>query len=390
MPEQFGTFSYFDVGNTAGGHITQLYSYYNNLIVFRESSIDIIRQTASGLTLSQLSPEVGTEASNSIALVPEIGVIFLTRDGFYAVSGGLDGGSSVQILKMSKLIGKEVELISETALAKATAAYSSKEKEYWCHYTRKGHTTPTRGVVFHQLTKAWSFRGAVNKADEYKWQFSVITTDAAGNFLLGTQPTWLLSGSESTSTTQNARGTLVGPQVWSGAPYWGYTYIAGASAATTAYTATEAPLMQNIYQSAWIDFGDPAIKHRVTSVELEMVAYGDNPITLEWGADYDSEWRSGGTQKATKPELAFTSSADAVLGNTALTKSPFKIGESIIKGQRVVVIRWDVVTGLVDNFRFRLIADGHPLHLIGFSVLYNSAAQKPLNQRIRSKSGQPR
>ncbi len=393
FPEQFGALNYFDVGVGQGGHITKLFPFYNALLVFRERSIDVVRQGPTGLTISALSPDVGTMASNTICLVPGIGVCFLNRDGIYAVTGGLDGGSIFQVKKISQFVAKDLQAINVPALANATAAYSKKEKEYWIHFVRKGETVPTRGLVLHTYNGGFSQRGSTDKLKEYQWAFTALTVDPQGNFIIGTRPDWrLANGSASNPTTDNAIGTLVGLQVWSGANYFGKTLTAGSAGGQgeRTYTGDEITITENIWESNWINFGDGSIKHRVFNVEMEMVSYGDNAIKLDWGYDYETTWNSAGTQKASKPEIVFTTKEDPVFGadKPSETKVPFKIGTSALKAGRIVTIRWDVNTGLVDNFRFRLRANT-PYHVLGFTINYTSVDQLPLNQRTRLQKGQP-
>ena len=393
FPEQFGAFSYFDIGASSGGHITQIFPYYNNLLIFRERSIEIIRNLDGVFTISQLTPDVGTIASNTVALVPSVGVTFLNKDGIYTVVGGLDGGSTVSVQKISDTIGKEIQNINVAALPNSCAAYSKKEKEYWLHYVRKGETVPTRGIVIHTYNGAFSFRGANVKADEYLWSFTTIQSDPDGNFILGTKPSWTLNGSPSNPNTTGAVGRLVGLQVWSGATFWGNALTAGALQQETfrQYSGANETLQKNLWESNWINFGDGTIKHRVFSVEMEMVSFGDNLVELEWGQDYDIKWLSAGTNKITKPELVFTTKEDPVFGpaDTSITKSTFTIGTSNLKSGRIVNIRWDVNTSLVENFRFRVSqASGKPFQILGFSINFSSAEQPPLNMRATT-AGQP-
>jgi hypothetical protein len=391
IPEQFGVFNYFDVGNTKGGAITQLYAYYNNLLVFRESSIEVIRFNNGEYSLSQVSPNIGTRASNTIQLVPDIGIVFLSQDGFYAISGGLDGGSQIQVTKISGPIAKEVARISTVTLQKATATYSPKEKEYWCHYPGHGDTVPTRGAVIHVDDATWSLRHADIKARAFRFKFTALATDPDGNIIIGTAPTWIgAAGGAATPVTDLATGYLVGLHVWSGAPYWGYSLRATLAEQIWTYTATKLSSPINYYESGWIDFGDNSIKHSVTSIDVEMMSYGDNDVNLQWGQDYDTDWNLAGGQKPTKSETVFTLSEDPVFGpaNKAVTKAPFTVGKSSLKEGRLIRIRWDVVTALVDNFRFRL-SSSKPMHILTFNISYEDSNQLPLNQKVRVTNGQP-
>jgi hypothetical protein len=390
IPEQFGQFSYFDVGNTDGGHITGLYPFYNNLLVFRERSIDIIRSSGGAFTISNLSSNVGTTAINTIRLVPDVGVVFLSKDGFFVLTGGLDGGSAIQIRNLTNKISKEMEKVNVSALQRAFAVYSDKEKEYWCHYARRGSDIPSRGIVLHQRTGQISFRGATDKANEYLYLFTAGATDSNGNIIFGTQPTWLFGGLPSTSATVGAKGYLVNLQVWSAADYWGQQWTnAGTSQEGFNYTTVNfAPQQENIWESNWFDFGDASIKHRAFSVEVEMVTYGDRDVFLDWGYDYDATWYEAGAQKISKQEVLFTTKEDPVFNSDAsITKSPFTIGQSAVKSPRKVVIRWDINTALVDTIRFRLRSTS-TYHLLAYKIAYDSREQKALNQRT-SVAGQP-
>lgn len=392
LPEQFSTFDYFDVGNEKGGSITQLYAYYNNLLVFRESSIEVIRFNNGVLSISPISLNIGTRASNTIKLVPEIGVVFLTDDGFYAISGGLDGGSQISITKISSPISKEVERISIANIQKSIATYSSKEKEYWCHYPVKGGIYPTRGAVIHTSDGSWSFRHASQKSNEKYFRWTAMDVDPDGNILIGTVPTWRTAlGAPSNPTTAGSIGSLVGIHVWSGSNSLGYDLTASVSGqGVWTYTAAKNVLQGSAYESGWIDFGDNSIKHRVFSVDVEIISYGDYPINFEWGQDYDSSWYTAPSQKPSKAEILFTAKEDPVFGpaNTSVTKVPFTIGKSSLKDARIIRVRWDVNTALVDNFRFKLKSD-FPMHLLSFNITYDSNDQMPLNQKPRTNMGQP-
>ena len=392
LPEQFGVFDYFDVGSEKGGSITGVFAYYNNLLIFRETSIEVVRFNNGQYSISQVSPSIGTKATNTIKLVPEIGVVFLTEDGFYSINGGLDGGSQISVTKISQAIAKEMELVSTVAIQKSTATYSPKEKEYWCHYPSPGSIIPSRGAVIHTDDATWSLRHADTKIRNFRFYFTALATDPDGNILIGTQPRWRTAlGLSCDPTTANATGNLVGLHVWSGAPYWGYNLTATVSNQNVwTYTAAKNLLQQNIWESGWIDFGDNSIKHRVFSVDVEIMSFGDYDIGLDWGQDYDSTWNAAPSQKPSKSELVFTKSEDPVAGpaNAAITKVPFTIGTSALKDGRIIRIRWDVSTALVDNFRFRLKST-NSMHILSFNVTFDSNDQLPLNQKPRSNSGQP-
>ena len=395
LPEQFGAFNFFEIGTSKGGQITGTVAYYNNLLIFRESSIEVIRAESSGLfTISQLSTTVGTTATNTIRLVPDVGVVFLTKDGFYNISGGLDGGSAVQITKISQNLTKEVQRINVSALPRAYAAYSPKEKEYWCHYVPAGSTIPSRGLVLHLDNLEWSQRKASDKTLDYLFYFTCLAVDDGGNFLLGTKPTWMLDdGTPSNPTALNANGYLTNLHVWSGAGSWGNRVrLTTKGQNSWTYTLSAQALPGNSWESNWIDFEDNSIKHRVFSVEAEIITFGDNLLFLDWGFDHDFTWNPAGGQKMAKPETVFTTSEDAVLGpqNSTISKSYFIIGQTVLSDQKVTRIRWDVNTKLVDTFRFRLRSTGYQFQVLSYHINFDSRDQAPLNQRATgARSSQP-
>jgi hypothetical protein len=388
LPEQFGGFDYFDVGNTAGGAITGLIAYYNNLVVFRQRAIDIIRVGNGGMyQVSQLTPEIGTTAINTAKLVPGVGLMFLSYDGIYAISGGLDGGSAISVQKVSPGLAKEIPKINRAALPRATAVYSAKEREYWVHYIPNGSTYNNRGIVYHIDTGAWSLRHSLVKANNYLWGFTALASDPVGNIIIGTQPYWT---SDAFTLIPAPQGYLVGLHVWSGNNGWGKSLTLTAITQTSyEYTvaSTTKPVCQ--WRSDWLDFGDGSLKYRVFNVELDILAYGDTTLTLSWQQDYSYTENNAGSQKMAKSEQVFTSKEDPVLGpNNGASKNYFTVGKSPLQEPRIVKLRWDVNTGLVDYFRWSVIS-ASTFHVVGAAINYTDVDQLPLNQKINLQKGQP-
>lgn len=389
LPEQFGAFDYFDIGNTAGGAITGLAAYYNNLIVFRQRSIDIIRVGNGGMyQVSQLTPEIGTTAINTAKLVPGLGLLFLSYDGVYAITGGLDGGASISVTRISANLSKEIPKISRAALPRATAVYSAKEREYWIHWTPNGGTYNNRGIVYHVDTQQWSLRHALEASDDYLWAFQCLASDPVGNIIIGTKPNW--TASAFSLGPPAPVGTLVGLQVWSGKYGWGKALtLTSITNASYSYTVSDVAKPLCIYKSGWHNFGDLSKKYQVYNVELDIMAFGDNTISLVWLQNYSFVEKSAGSQKMSKPEQIFTTSEDPVLGpNNGASKNYFTIGSSYVQEPRIIRIRFDVNTGLVDNFRF-VLSSASTFHVIGYDINYSGTSQLALNQRINIQKGQP-
>lgn len=387
LPEQFGAFDYFDVGNTAGGAITGLASYYNNLIVFRQRAIDIIRVGNGGMyQVSQLTPEIGTTAVNTAKLVPGIGMMFMGYDGIYSITGGLDGGSSVIVQKVSQGLAKEIPRINRAGLPRATAVYSAKEREYWVHYVENGRKIPTRGIVYHIDNGQFSLRHARGN-DDYLWAFTALAVDPVGNIIIGTQPYWT---SDPFTLVPAPQGYLVGIHVWSGKNGWGKRLtLTAITQFNYEYTTADVARPACTWESDWTDFGDNSLYYRVLNVEVDVLAYGDNLLTLAWGQDYSYVTTSAGGQKMARSEQVFTTKEDAVLGpNNGASKNYFTVNSSVIQEPRIIKLRWDVNTGLVSHFKF-VLASSAAFHVVGHTINYTEADQLPLNQRINIQKGQP-
>lgn len=385
LPEQFGAFSYFELGNTTGGAITAVFPYYNNLLVFRQRSIDIIRMSNGSFTVSQLTPEVGTVASNTIKFVVGIGVCFLGSDGIYTVLGGLDGGSSISVDKISTTCSKEIERINFSAAARACAAYSHKEKEYWIHYPVDGDNYNTIGLVLHTLNGQFSTRRALNRANRDLFKFASMAVDPSGYFILGIKSRWIDGANTTGPAFPNAVAMLPSVlHVWSGANYFGKQITTVTNNGTTAaYTLVKNSKPIPMWESNWIDFDDNNKKHRIFSVEVELLSYGHMNLALHWASDYNYSFDSAGTQIMAKPETVNTTSEDAIIGPTGLgSKNLFTVGEALQDG-RITTLRWDVNTQLVQNFKFRLLTEGQPFHIISFHIHYGDTSIKTLNQNAR-------
>jgi hypothetical protein len=181
--------------------------------------------------------------------------------------------------------------------------------------------------------------------------------------------------------------------VWCGSTRWGANWTTASwNQDVAVFNTSDNAKPQSIWESSWIDFGDSSVKHRVFSVELEMVSQGNTELELLWAQDYDYLFNSAGTQRQNRPETVLTTSEDSVMGasNTG-AKNFFTVGTSKLQDGRITTLRWDVNTKLVQNFKFRLASvDQNPFHVVRFHIDFSDRDQKALNQRARSGSGQPR
>ena len=383
LPEQFPAFNYFDLGNTAGGSITGLFSYYDNLLVFREKSIDIVRSRGNGDTysVSTLTTDIGTTAANTIQHVPGYGVMFLSYDGIYLISGGTLGGSSVDIKRVSDRIHKEMKRLSVGSLATAKAAYSHKEKEYWVMYPVDGNTKCTRGTVFHSLAGVWSFRHAEKDSAGVSalgsFRFNDISTNPNGWFVLAPEVT-ITAGIGFNFVGQNA-----GLQVWSATDKFGQS-TTFTNADDNIYTLSVIPTVRDpsVWESVWEDFGDDSAKKRVASVEIEMLTRGHNDIEMLWATEWKDVFTSAGNNPQAVPEFFKSINEDSIMGSTTNTedKSIATIGTDVWNEPRVVRIRWDVQTSLISTFKFR-IKTSNVFQIVSYQMNYIDGGRKTVNMR---------
>lgn len=373
LPEQFPAFNYFDVGVRDGGHITALFPYYDVLLVFREKSIDAVFTNASGdgFTCTTINQSIGTIATNTIRLIPGIGVMFLNLDGVYLITGGMRGGASIEVQKVSFRFEKELSRVSKNSLCRATAVYSDREKEYWCHFPVDGQTENTHGVVYSALVNEWTLRSAVNpEGPVVDWRFTQLAADRSGYIIMGTQP----------SQTSNNLYPGMGLQVWTARPNSGdgMPYTVFQNVATVLYAGATAPT--GIWQSAWLDFGDDSIKKRVLSVDIETVTEGNNEIELFWSADYSSDFISAGT---VAPKIGDYLNGIGPAKDATLTSGPNLATWDVSKWQdhKVTRMRWDVNTGLVSHFAFR-VQSTNTNTIIKYKVLYIGGSVKTPNTKM--------
>ncbi len=379
LPEQFPAFNYFDVGVREGGHITALYPYYDVLLVFRERSIDAVFVNAAGdgFTCTTVKKDCGTTAINSIKLIPGYGVMFINKDGFWMIKGGMRGGATIDIVNMSANIEKEMGRLSKNALARACAAYSEREKEYWCIYPVDGQTECSRGASWNITNESWSVRNGDGMEATRQWDFTQIATDQSGYFILGTRPKF----NNAFPILSNSYPGL-GLQVWSGSPSWGSSSTITFSQGLYNVSPLLQPQGQSVWTSTWYDFGDDSVKKRVISVEVEVLTEGDNGIELQWEQDWGYDFKSAGTVLPQIGEVLGSAKEQPVYTPApAGTGAPAVWNTSRWQDPKVTRMRWDVNTGLVSHFQFRLITTNR-IQVVRFQINYVGGSVKTPNTRM--------
>ena len=343
QPESFGALNFFDYGSTEGGAVTGLKVYNNQLLVFRENAIDVIRPQGNnvGFITVPFVQGIGTKATNTITTVPGFGVIFLAEDGVYAISGTNNGGSSLQIKLLSREIFDFVERITKSVVARSVAAFSSKWGEWHCYVPFDGKDKPSLGLVYHLEKQAWSTREG--------FPVSSIATDDDGNFIFGNQTGkpagWSLGDNYEAGLFVISRKRI-----------GGYTYSepAGEPLATV-----KAPLTST-YKTAWMDFGYPNQKKFVKYVYLYVLTEGDNAIPMTYFKDYSITGTTTAGRKMQRPEHPDQTVYDsAIWGTSAWTE------------EMVTEIRYPIANEAASHFAFE-ISTNEDIVLLGYAVEYET------------------
>ena len=385
LPEQFARYRFFDCSSRQGGPVTALVPYYNNLIVFRAKSIEVISAISDDTyTIGVLTNDIGTTATNTIVEVPGKGLFFLTDDGVFAITGGQSGAGLVEgnVMNISRNLHKEWRRLSEGSLARATATYSGREKEYWVHYPVDGDTENSSGAIYHSAIDQWSLRN-LNKtlsSEEYHMWFTQLATDPEGWIIIGCYPDYGFTHNH--ATFKGYPGYEL--QVWSAYGSWGHHQVyASTSASKYNYTWTKMPKETNdcAYISGWHDFGDDSIKKKIMSVEVEMISQGYNDLELRYAADDAFAPLSGGSTSPMIIEKYKTTTSEPVwtiVGGTDV-KNLATWGENWSNGQ-VCRVRWDVHTGMLGRFKFG-IESGNKFHIISYQINFQTTDQKTITRR---------
>jgi len=385
--EQFGALNSFDLGNLTGGDITQLKAFYNNLIVFREEAINIISFDSNGYNISTITETIGTTASNSVVVIPRLGIVFLSNQGVYLLTGGLNGGASLEMRKISQGVDEELNSINAGMIHKTVAAYSPQEKEVWFHVPTNSSTIPDTGFVLHLFGTSFQWSLRTNNTTSKRSQWSAMTTTLDGYYLLGNAPNWTISGSQTTDKF----GAL---QVMTYSNNWGQAATIGSiSDGSAVLTITDVANAGSQWKSEWYSFNENSVKIRYFSVELRVMSYGDNNFDFVYGIDYSYVENATSAQKQAKSDTVFTTKEDPVMGavDPTTTKVPFTIGSSRLNEGRLITLRYDVNTQLCDQFKFSVqTSSSTHWHLLSFNILSDSVALPSLNQSTRVQRGQAR
>lgn len=340
--------SIIELGTRKGGNITGLYTYYNQLLVFRDSAIDMVRGDASsGFQLIPFAQGIGTKSPHTITFIPGLGVLFLGNDGVYAISGGLDGGSTLSINNISQGIGTLLEKRAVDVLGQACAAYSPKFKEWQCYFPAFGTDNKIMGIVYHVEGGYWSQR--------QDFKASAVTTDFDGNVIFGNN-TGLVGGI--LDEEQNETGLFVVSRRHACGTVWD---VAGGP--PPVQTLKDNNPCTFSWRSKWHDFGYPGIKKFVKYVYVYAASRGSNKVSLSYYKDHSWETETVHPDQ----EWQWDDNKNQPYYNSAIDDYAAVIGTSRWQDKVITPIRFDISNKAVADFAFEIKTE-EPVEFIGYAV----------------------
>lgn len=330
LPDQFGVADNL-VLTGDGGDVVGLYAHYNNLIIFRESSIDVLTGTYPNFSVQTITKRVACVAPATIEAVPGLGIVFLALDGVHVLTGGLDGGAVFDVKAIGLPVRREFERLTIECASRAVGRYAPRQREYHLYIPVDGDDRPGLGVIFH-AEKGWSLRkgfpvGCIDRTFNgslvfgHHTGFTGSNDDPAGLFVI--------------SGTPSMGGTVVGDN----------------------YTPAGPPTSK--YQSAWTDFGDAQVKKQVQYVTLWCMTRGD--LTIDFRYYKDFEYSQTGTD--TRFKFQPPDQLDQPVYDSAI------IGTDQWQDARLVPVRIPVALQSCSWFKWELETTDD-VTLVGYEVEY--------------------
>ena len=347
QPDSYAASAYFDMGMRDGGGIVGMVSFYNQLIVFRENAIDMVKgDPVTGFKIVPIAEGVGTNAPGSITVVKELGVLFLGRDGIYQISGVLAGGDTVRIQKISTGLMKTIDRISLSTMPRAVAAYSPKWREWHCYVPVDGESIPSLGIVLHLDNGEWSHREG--------FPVGAISTTPSGDFVFGNNV-----GKALGSTTDFECGLFVISRKRSS----GYTTPLIPDGGTV--TVDKGP-PTSTYKSAWLDFGSSQQKKFVKYVYVYALTRGDNAIPMTYYMDFGDSGTESSPVKMQRPDHTDQDVYGTGSWGSATWEEPY-----------LTEIRYPIAQKGTSHFSFE-IETTNDMIIIGYSVEFSSNETKTI------------
>ena len=336
-PDQFAALNFITLSHRQGGGLTGLFSYFNHLLVFREYSIDIVRGSYPNFAATNLVQYVGTRATNTIVGVEGQGILFLSYDGIYSININLDY-SNPTVQNVTPHLRDTFERINKDAIAKASAVYSKKRREYIVHFPVDGSPVNNLALVYHTDKVTWSMREDIPAGP--------MIVNATGDVMFGMNDDSVDSNAE--------HGIMVLSR----------KRAAGSSIVNDVMT-DNVPLTSTM-RSAWLDMGDPSTKKKIHSVYLFIATGGDQDIPLYYYMDfnYNSQELTEALRQQ-RPDFEDQVVYDKVeLDDGAYWEEPL-----------VTTIRYDVHSKACSHFQWKIETNAD-VHVIGYAIDFTGSGMR--------------
>lgn len=256
-PAQFSELDFFYVGGN-GGDVQGLAGFYNSVIVFRERQIDVITGTYPDFSIDAMLLDAGGDAPQTTQAVPGHGIVFLSNDGVYSLTGGLEGGSEAKVSIISGPIQGFISRINRAVSAKSFAVLCRRWKEYQLWVPIDGSSDINIGLIYHYQRQHWTVRTG--------WPVACATSTPDGDVVFGHQ-----AGANGNPNLES------GLFVMSAARQMGY------QKAGENFVASEAPT--SVYLSRLESMGSSVDKKHLRYVYVNQMTSGSNTTVVQGEAD---------------------------------------------------------------------------------------------------------
>ena len=260
LPDQHAAQDYLTMA-APGGAVVRLFSHYRVLVVLRENGVDVVSGTYStGFSVTTVSSQVACRSPNTVDQVPGLGVVFLAQDGVYALQGGFDGGSEMQLLRLSEPIKRTMRRLTLDCAARAVGRYSPMDRAYHLYMPVDGNDRPNLGAVYHTEKEGWSLRTG----------FPVGSLDRlySGALIFG-----------------HNTGTEAGADAEAGIFVLSARRAMGGAIVADAYVENGPPTSR--IKTAWVNLGDPQLQKKVQYITLWCMATGSVSVSSTAYKDFD-------------------------------------------------------------------------------------------------------
>tara|TARA_S200002703_G_scaffold154445_1_gene157231 strand:- start:3256 stop:5592 length:2337 start_codon:yes stop_codon:yes gene_type:complete len=328
QPEELPVDNEINIGDSNAGEVVAMYSTKNALIVFKSRGIYLVKgNPKNGFFAQTLTKDIGCIASKSIREIPNLGLIFLSQDGFYMLKGALENtGTITEIVRLGQPIEDIFGIINTSSAKSCRSTINHRDKEYWLAAPIQGETTPSVLFKFHYEIGDWS----ISKNFEVN---DIAVSEDHRNYVY----------IASSNTSTNHKGL--------------YVY-------SRAYTSKANNTVQPLYKTAHISPRSMYDHFSIVRINPLVIGYGSNDLEMNFRTNRDLT--TAYTSNLTTDQERDLEDIDAP-----------RYGEADWDGTKIwwhlrpIPLRYDLSTmhkGPVSEIQFEFKPTGSRVQLIGFEL----------------------